>query len=134
MNLKSSTLTNSPSSLIKNSEVYCSWQPDRDAFCTDAFTVNWSNFKFFAFPPIALILRTLQKIRNDQAQGIVIVPYWSSQAWFPLWNSMLIGEPIVFQPDDNLLLSACRSVKHPLASKMRLMAGLLSGRVTKIKD
>lgn len=36
----------------KKSDTYCSWQPDGEAFCIDAFTLNWSQFKFFAFPPV----------------------------------------------------------------------------------
>lgn len=97
----------------------------------DVFTLEWREFNFYAFPPFALILRVLKKIQQDQAQGIVIVPDWTSQPWYPLWTSMLITPPIVFQPSNDILLSPCRRVQHPLAMKMRLMVGLLSGRHTK---
>ena len=107
---------------------YCSWNPNPEAYCVDALTIDWNELKFFAFPPVTLILRTLQKIKNDQAQGIVVAPCWPSQPWYPLWSAMLVEEPIKFLPNELLLLSPCRTMQHPLASKMHLMAGLLSGR------
>lgn len=107
---------------------YCSWYPEPEAYCIDAFTMDWCGWKFFAFPPVALILKCLQKIKNDQAQGILIAPLWPSQPWYPLWNTMLVGEPIIFPTHNNLLLSPCRKIQHPLASKMQLMVGILSGK------
>ncbi|XP_066600551.1 uncharacterized protein [Prorops nasuta] len=122
------------SSLNRKCDRYCSWHPESEAYCIDAFTIDWSAWKFFAFPPMALILKCLQKIKNDQAEGILIAPVWPSQPWYPLWSTMIVGEPIFFQPDNNLLLSPCRTIQHPLASKLRLMAGLLSGMLIKGKD
>ena len=89
---------------------------------------------FFPFPPVALILKVMQKIKNDQAQGILIAPHSLSQPWYPLWSNMIIGEPIIFYPNDELLLSICRTVRHPLVSNMRLVAGMLSGRLTEDND
>ncbi|XP_066590898.1 uncharacterized protein [Prorops nasuta] len=70
---------------------YISWKLDSGAYCVDAFTVSWKEFKFYAFPPFSLLLRTLQKIKSEQAQGIVIAPFWPSQTWYPLWNDMLVN-------------------------------------------
>ncbi|XP_054009950.1 uncharacterized protein LOC128893160, partial [Hylaeus anthracinus] len=44
---------------------------DPEASAIDAFTMSWKNEYFYAFPPFALILRTLRKIINDKALGIV---------------------------------------------------------------
>ena len=42
---------------------YVSWFPEPEAIAIDAFTLNWNRVGFFyAFPPFALILRTLRKI------------------------------------------------------------------------
>lgn len=109
-------------------EKFCSWHRDPESFCIDAFTLEWGSYDFYAFPPFSLILRVLKKIQCDQAQGIVVVPKWETQPWFPLWQSLLIGSAIYFEPDISNLLSPCRSLQHPLASKLTLMAGLLSGR------
>ena len=39
--------------------------------CVDTFTLDWSEFYFYAFPPFILLLR---KIIDDEAEGAVIVP------------------------------------------------------------
>lgn len=116
------------SNLNKKCKKYCSWHRDPLAFCIDAFTIDWNNFYFFAFPPFSLILKTLKKIQTDQACGILVVPNWCGQPWYPLWLSLLDSQPIIFQPDVNLLRSPCRQVQHPLAQKMSLMAARLSAR------
>ncbi|XP_043486382.1 uncharacterized protein LOC122513915 [Polistes fuscatus] len=107
-------------------EKYCSWHRDSLAFCIDAFTVDWNEYYFYAFPPFSLILKTLKKIQTDQACGILVVPNWCGQPWYPLWLSLLDSEPIIFHPDVNLLRSPCRKIQHPLAQKMSLMAARLS--------
>ena len=72
-----------------------------------------------------------RKIKNDKAEGIVVAPYWPSQPWYPLCSEMLLRSPIYFSPDNNLLLSPNRYVPHPLASKLWMMAGILSMRLRK---
>lgn len=57
---------------------YISWFRDPGAESVDAFTVSWANLFFYAFPPFSLILRALQKIRNERAMGILVVPLWPS--------------------------------------------------------
>lgn len=95
---------------------YCSWRRDPESFAVDAFTIPWGKCKFYAFPPFALILRALRKLQTDQARGIVVVPNWKTQPWFPLWKKMLVCTPLYFGPHDSILLSSCRTLQHPLAS------------------
>lgn len=106
---------------------YISWGPDPDSEAVDAFTIGWNNFYFCAFPPFCIIDRVLAKITSDEANGILVVPNWPSQAWFPLFKSLLTEEPIVFQPFSNLLLSPFRE-PHPLHKTLSLVAGNLSGK------
>lgn len=109
---------------------FCAWQRDPEAHSIDAFTLDWARWKFYAFPPFALILRVLRKLIDDRAEGIVVVPYLPTQPWYPLFRSILVGEPIMFEPSANLLLSPCRSQVHPLATKLALVAERLSARPT----
>ncbi|XP_008556227.1 uncharacterized protein LOC103577389 [Microplitis demolitor] len=109
-------------------ENYCSWFRDPKAFCVNAFTFSYSPIPFYAFPPFSLILRVLRKIVTDQACGVVVVSDWSTQPWYPLWLSLLLGPSVMFKPDDQLFLSPCRKVQHPLAGKLTMLAGLLSAR------
>lgn len=105
---------------------FCSWicHPDAEAF--DAFMISWKSRPFYAFPPFSMILRTLQKIISDEASSIVVVPWWTSQPWFPIFQSRLIGKPLIFSPSLILLLSPCRSRQHPLARSLTLATGWLS--------
>ena len=38
---------------------------------------------YYACPPFSVIPAVLQKVREEQAEGIVIAPVWTTQAWFP---------------------------------------------------
>lgn len=111
----------------KKCKVYMSWFPDPDCVSVDAFTVNWNKYYFYAFPPFSLIGRVLQKIKQDRATGILIVPNWPSQPWYPIFLELLTQDPIILGPDKNLLYSPSREL-HPLSNTLSLAAGRLSGR------
>ena len=85
------------------------------------------NFFFYAFPPFSIILRTLRKIKKEKAEGIVVVPDWPAQPWYPLFHSMLEAEPIKFKPNIDLL-SSCNREPHTLWKRLTLVAGRLSGK------
>lgn len=110
----------------KKCNIFISWVKDPEAQGVDAFTFNWGEMNFYAFPPFSLILRVLQKIKKDKAEGIVVVPRWCSQPWYPIFKSLLIGEPLIFKPNINLL--SFSGAPHPLWKKLSLVAGRLSGK------
>lgn len=105
---------------------YVSWGPDPDCRCVDAFTITWDKFFFYAFPPFILIDKVLQKIQNERATGILIVPDWPTQSWYPLFLKLLVEEPIIFPPSKNLLSSPFRKTDS-LHNSLSLVAGKLSG-------
>ena len=109
---------------------YCSWEPDPGAMYVDALMLDWSGEKFYAFPPFAIVHLVLQKIINDQAEGIVVVPFWESQPWFTLFRKLLITEPLIIPVDTHELFLPFdrkqRRMRHPLARKLRLMVGICS--------
>lgn len=106
---------------------FVSWLPDPLAFAIDAFSLDWSEFFFYAFPPFILILKVIRKIISDKAEGVVVVPWWPAQPWFPLFNHLTIGRPIHFKPDINMLSSPFRRI-HPAWSRITLVAAKLSAR------
>ena len=63
---------------------YVSYKPDLDAEAVNAFTMSWSDVTFCAFPPFCIIPSVLQKIIKDRARGILVVPDWPSQPWYPI--------------------------------------------------
>ncbi|XP_052748927.1 uncharacterized protein LOC128200238 [Galleria mellonella] len=106
---------------------YISWKRDPDAYNIDAFTLDWSTYFFYAFPPFAIILKVLNKIIHDRATGIVVVPQWPSQPWYPLYKSLSVTKPVTFRPNKYLLISTFSSV-HPLHGQLFLVASVLSGK------
>lgn len=81
----------------KKCHIFCSRFPDPEATFIDAFTINWSDKNFYAFPPFALIAPTLKKIILDRAHGTIIVPFWPSQPWYPLLMSLACKPPLFFK-------------------------------------
>lgn len=108
--------------------IYVTWKNDPDAWAIDAFTISWSNRFFYAFPPFALILKVLQKIIYDKAEGILVVPNWPTQPWFPMLNKLTVEEPLHFKPNINLLKSPFRS-SHQLHKTLAIIAVKLSGKL-----
>lgn len=102
-------------------KIYVSWRKDPDAICVDAFTINWNNKFFYAFPPFPIIIKCLQKIIQDKATGIFIFPSWPSQAWYPQLLSLIVSDIIWLSPTQHLVNSCYR---HQLT----LGAAILSGK------
>ena len=70
----------------------------------------------------------LNKIRMEQATGIVLLPNWPTQPWYPIAIRMLKQDPIHLKPSKDLLhLPSLPEKLHPLSNKLNLMVCLLSG-------
>ena len=89
------------SRLNKQFDKYCSLRRDPNAFAIDAFTFPPGPLKnFTVFLPLAsilcysCILRVVQKIKHDTATGILVVPKWPTQAWYPFLLKMLCTAPV----------------------------------------
>lgn len=106
---------------------YISWKPDPGSLTVDAFSLSWSSFYFYAFPPFTIIGKVLNKIICDQAEGIVVVPKWNTQPWYPLFLRLVVSEVLFLSPRSNLLLSPYRN-SHPLWKHLTLVVGRLSGK------
>lgn len=114
---------------------YCSYRPDPGALAVDAFTISWSNLKWYAFPPFSVINAALQKIQVEQATGILIVPDWPTQIWYPVLLNLLVKPPMHLPHSVRLLtLPNNPEARHQLLSKrkLKLMACLVSGAITKM--
>ena len=84
----------------KKLNVFVSWNPDPDSLAIDSFTLNWSNYFPYCFPPFSKIGDTIRKLREDYVMdAILIVPLWSTQSWYPIALNMLTYYPVVFQAD-----------------------------------
>ena len=114
---------------------YVSYKPNPGAVAVDAFSIQWSQYVFYAFSPFSVIMRTLQKIQQDQATGLLLAPFWPTQAWWPTLTRMLIQAPLVLpNRKDTLYLSQDPSAVHPLNNQMSLLLCHLSGNICRVKE
>lgn len=115
-------------------QCYVSWRPEPDAAHVDALSISWSGKKIYAFPPFSIINRCLQKISQDEADGVIVVPVWPTQPFFPTVMMMLIDNPRLLPRKENLLTLLHSPVLHPLRMKLQLMACHVSGKSWKQKE
>ena len=107
---------------------FVSWRPQPGAYAVNAFSLNWGSWRAYLFPPFALILRCLAKIRRDRANVVFICPAWPTQPWFPDLLEMVIDFPRVIPWSPNLLTAPLGEL-HPLvrSGSISLTAWKLSG-------
>jgi hypothetical protein len=117
------------SRINKQFEVYVSYRPDPYAKHIDAFTISWTNEKFYCFPPFSCILKAIRKVIQDQARGILVVPYWPTQTWYPMLLPILEQPPTILQASPTLLqMPSQPDLRHPLHNKLRLAICLVCGK------
>ena len=103
---------------------YVAWKPDAGAKYTDAFSLNWAQINNgFAFPPFCLVNRCLQKIVEEKATLIFVVPMWPT----PRLLTLLILYPRIVPVTKNVLTNPLLPRTHPLKSNLTLMACKVSG-------
>ena len=107
---------------------YVAYRPDPEAKLIDAFTIDWSGLKFYAFPPIAIISKVLSKRRQDKAEDNIAVLYWPNGVWHPVMLKILISIPILLSFRKSLLrLPQSPDQIHPMWWKMDMIVAQLSG-------
>ena len=104
------------------------YTPDPEAYAIDAFCLSWKTLQFYAFPPFCLIQRVLQKIKEEQATGLIVVPCLATQAWWPSLMNMVIQKPLLLPRIKNtLILHTEPQTVHLLFNKLQLICCHLSG-------
>ena len=106
---------------------FCALTPDPEVWAVDAFTVNWSPFVGYAFPPFSLVHRVLLKVEADDCpMFILIAPNWPGQIWYPLLLRLLAGIPYKFPVRPDLLSIPETGEFHPRPNVLHLTAWPLS--------
>ena len=117
------------SRLNKQFPDYVSYRQDPYAMHIDAFTIPWSDIKFYCFPPFSCILKVLRKIIQDKARGIIVVPDWPTQTWYPMLKKLQEQAPILLRPSPQMLTMPSQpELKHPLMKNLTLAICLVSGK------
>ena len=74
---------------------YCAWQPDPNTKSIDDFMHDWSTEELVCASPLFSIIHMMtQKLIQDTATGILIVPFWANQPWFTLLVRIIDKQPI----------------------------------------
>ncbi|KAA6379654.1 MAG: hypothetical protein EZS28_024818 [Streblomastix strix] len=56
----------------------------------DGMKENWYKETSLLHPPIPLIQRVLNKVRKNQTEAVLIVPYWQTQSWWTDLQDLMI--------------------------------------------
>ena len=107
-------------------ERYYSWKPDPFSEGVDAFNAFWGNWFAYIFPPFSLVGKILQKIEEDKATVVMIVPMWTTQSWFSKLLRMLIDCPFYFHRSADVMSHPDKDASH--LPRMDLLACCLSGK------
>ena len=75
--------------------LYVSPVPYQTAWDIGALNINWSGLTAYAYPPMALLHRVIQKIRQSSCLIIVIAPGWPGMPWF--WDLVQLSTEIPLQ-------------------------------------
>ena len=74
---------------------YFSPVQDPQALGTDALVQDWSGMVAYAFPPLPLIRRVINKVRaSSNLRLFLIAPCWPQQEWFPDLLDLLTALPL----------------------------------------
>ncbi|XP_028402107.1 uncharacterized protein LOC114525097 [Dendronephthya gigantea] len=100
---------------------YVARYPDPGSMATDAFLQYWGQWTVFIYAPIVLLPRILQKLRQDQATGLVIAPTWPGQPWFPTLLELLVDFPAqLLIAERTIFLPFEQQAIHPMWKNLRL--------------
>ena len=112
--------------------LYVSRLPDPGASAVDAFQQDWSQWKCFIHPPVVLLPRILQKVRNDKATALLVAPNWPGQPWYAQIQLMLTDVPYPLPKEKSLLsLPFDQEAIHPLWRSLNLTVWPISGQPIK---
>ena len=84
--------------------VYVSPRPDPQALALDALILDWNTLPLaYAFAPMPILPKVLQKIQDSTVTVILIAPAWPTQSWFPDLLNLLIRRPVEIPVLEDLL-------------------------------
>jgi ribonuclease HI len=109
---------------------YCSLFPDSQAFHQDALAIRWNNMFLYAFPPLAILNRVLQKVAQDGCIMILIAPMWTRREWYPLLLDLLVDVPYRLPVVKELVTQENGSLLHHNPAELCLVAWQLSGMLS----
>ena len=99
-----------------------------EALASDGLALDWRHEVVWLNPPWALLPDVIGKLAVEQSVGVLIIPYWTTQTWWPsllvLGGRQLNLPPPLFSVDP----LHPRPVDHFLHPDLRLCAVVFCGQ------
>ena len=95
----------------------------------DALAHAWPRELLYAFPPLALILPTLSRVREYGHSLILIAPHWPAMHWLAEIYQLLRVRPWRLPPRRDLLSQGGGAIFHPHPERLALWAWPLCGSI-----
>ena len=73
---------------------FCSWRTDPESL-GNAFSIPWGRHFSWINPPWELLPRTLKKLREDRAEGLLCCPIWEAAPWWRTLQELRTGPGII---------------------------------------
>ncbi len=80
---------------------------------TDALAHDWTSLPLYAFPPVALLLQVLRRVREKRHKMILIDPIWRNQPWVSELFYLQKAAPWPIPLRRDLLSQANGTIWHP---------------------
>ena len=105
--------------------------PDPQALAADALSQSWQNLWAYAFLPHQLLTKVLTKLRQSNAQLLLVTPAWLAQPWFPNLLDLSVDHPRQLLVTETLLKQPQLDRFHLDLGRLQLHAWKLSGDLSK---
>lgn len=66
----------------KKTKRFCARWNHPEAVAADALSISWKNENGWIVPPIPLIPKVVEKIKEEKAMTTIIIPKWTAQVWY----------------------------------------------------
>ena len=99
---------------------YYAFYVEPDSKGTNAFSCNWESEFFYAFPPFSIIQLVLKKIECENAQGVTVAPFYTTQACFKRLTRILVWDPLPLPINKKALYFPYRRKTIPQIANVKL--------------
>ena len=100
--------------------------PDDQAWAVDALSLPWDNLDPYAFPPVAILGKVVEKLQNSRCKRMILIaPGWPNRPWFWDLVTMSTQIPLCLPNLANLLAQPFNQTLHRNLTNLNLHAWLL---------
>jgi hypothetical protein len=104
------------------------WHPTQPSLAegVNAFMVSWRQTPGYVFPPFSLLPRIIRKVKDDNAQVLLLHPNWPGAPWYPSLQKITVMQLSIPASADVLRYPDHPDLRHPMTD-LQLQASWLDG-------